>query len=71
MIEAPRQRFVRIAPKRVERLLREIRLIGNMANRNHYDYTEEEVGKIFNTIESEVKIAKGKFSFRKTEKFEL
>ncbi len=71
MVETSRQKFERIAPRRVERLLREIRLIENLANRNHYEYTEEEVVKIFNSIESEVKTAKGKFSFRRTERFEL
>jgi len=71
MAETTRQRFTRIAPKRVERLLREIRLIGNLANRNHYDYTEDEVEKIFNAVESEVGIARGKFSFKRAEKFKL
>jgi hypothetical protein len=71
MAETSRQRFIRIAPKRVERLLREIKLIGNLANRNHYDYTEDEVEKIFNAVESEVRISRGKFSFRRTERFEL
>jgi len=71
MKESANQRFKRIAPKRVERLLREIRLIGNLANRNHYGYTEDQIAKIFEAIEREVKIAQGKFSFRRTERFEL
>lgn len=71
MEESADKRFRRIAPKRVERLLREIRLIGNLANRNHYDYTEDQIAKIFKAIESEVKTAQGKFSFRRTERFEL
>ncbi len=71
MTETPHQKFKRVAPKRVDRLLHEIRLIGNLGNRNHYEYGQDEMDKIFTAVEEELKIAKSRFSVKRTEKFKL
>lgn len=55
------QKFVEIAEKRVTRLLNDIRLIGNLSNRNNYEYAREDVAKIFAAIESEVKNSRKRF----------
>lgn len=55
------QKFVEIAEKRVNRLLEDIRLVGNLSNRNNYNYESEDVSKIFMAIETELKNARKRF----------
>lgn len=69
-----REKFVELAEKRVSRALQMIRLIGNLANRSNYDYTEEEQAKILAALEVEVKRVRGRFATetaKKVEKFKL
>lgn len=66
-----RERFKRLAEYRTNEVLRRIKVLGNCANRSAYDYTEEEVNKIFSVIEKQLKETKGKFSFPKSDKFKL
>lgn len=61
MEENRRQRFKRLATKRVNKALNQLRVLGNLANRSYYDYTEEDINKMFKAIESQVKGLKGKF----------
>jgi hypothetical protein len=56
-----RERFEKIAVARTNRLLEGLRLLGNCANRNNYSYSEKDISKIFNAIESELKTTKSKF----------
>ena len=60
-IESKSERFVRIAEKRTNKIIDMIQLLGNCSNRATYDYTRDDVKKIFGVIESELKIAKAKF----------
>ena len=60
-IESKSERFVRIAEKRTNKIIDMIQLLGNCSNRATYDYTIDDVKKIFGAIESELKIAKAKF----------
>ena len=60
--ETKRERFVRLAETRTNKIIDMLRLIGNCSNRNNYDYTEEDVKKIFNAIDREVRMAKSKFN---------
>jgi hypothetical protein len=55
------QKFIEITEKRVTRLLNDIRLIGNLSNRNNYEYTPEDVTKIYSAIESELKTSRKRF----------
>lgn len=48
------QRFRRLAASRGDRLIREISLLGNLANRKNYEYTAEEVEQLFAPIEAEL-----------------
>lgn len=59
-----RERFLALAESRVNRLLKDIRLVGNLGNRANYHYTSEEVRKMFVAIESEVKAARRRFDER-------
>lgn len=59
--EASRQKFRRLAEKRVVRTIKDIRLIGNLSNRSNYRYERSEVDKIFKTLERELKHARARF----------
>ncbi|MFJ7735617.1 hypothetical protein ACIQ2D_04665 [Lysinibacillus sp. NPDC097287] len=64
-------KFEELAEKRVSEALKKLQLIGNLSNKNNYDYTETHVKQIIDTLESEIKALKNKFSeeskSRKTE----
>jgi len=53
--ERKEDRFKRIASKRVQNILNNMRLLGNCSNKSVYSYTEEDKRKIFSTIDSELK----------------
>lgn len=55
-------KFRRIASLRTKRMLNDLRLLGNCANRNVYSYSRDDVLKIFNAIETEIKRVKSVFS---------
>ena len=57
-----RDKFVSLAEKRVIRAIKDIRLIGNLSNKNNYSYEEKDVNKIIYALEQEVKTLKIKFS---------
>lgn len=49
------ERFKRVASKRVQTVIDTLRLIRNCANRNNYDYTEEDVEKMFTAMDRAMK----------------
>ena len=59
--EPRRERFRRLAEKRVVRTIREIRLVGNLFNRSNYEYDEAEAVKILRVLESEVRMLRKRF----------
>jgi hypothetical protein len=69
--ETKNERFKRIATKRTNEILEKIRILGNCSNRSSYEYTDEEVNKIFSEIEKQLKSTKAKFSSGKRDKFKL
>ena len=44
-MKGKRENFVRLAEGRVNRALKDIRLIGNLSNRSAYSYSDEDVKK--------------------------
>ena len=48
--ETKNERFRRLAESRGNRLIREISLLGNLANQKNYSYSEEEVEHLFKPI---------------------
>lgn len=66
--ETKRDRFVRLAEARTNKILNMLKLLGNCASTSNYEYTEEDVRKIFSAIEREVKNAKAKFNGTETQK---
>lgn len=57
-----RRKFVDLAEARVARAIKDIRLIGNLANRGNYDYTNEDTRKIFKALGRELDAAKSRFN---------
>ncbi len=64
MSESKNAKFKRLARLRGNRVLKDVRLLANLANRNNYDYTDEEVRKLFGYIEDELKLARSSFQRR-------
>ena len=54
-------KFERLAEKRVNEVLKKLRLVGNLSNKNNYEYTDRHIKKILDVLESEVKVLKLKF----------
>ncbi len=61
MSEPKADRFKRLAEKRVNRVIRDMRLVGNLANRNNYAYTPEQVGRILAALKKELGELRDKF----------
>ncbi len=56
-----RQRFIRIVESRVNKILYNLDNLGKCSNKRNYEYSEEEVRKIFREIERKVKEIKLQF----------
>jgi ABC-type Fe3+-hydroxamate transport system substrate-binding protein len=56
-----RDKFIELAEKRVTRAIKDLRLVGNLANKTNYAYTDEDAKKILATLDSEVKNIRKKF----------
>lgn len=57
-----RAKFVELAENRVNRAIKDFRLIGNLSNRSAYEFTEDDIRKIFRVLQKELDGAKGRFS---------
>lgn len=57
-----RAKFVELANKRVNKAISQLRLVGNLANRASYEFTEEEARKIVKALQKEIDALKAKFS---------
>lgn len=60
--ESKRERFVRLAEARTNKIIDMIQLLGNCSNSSAYEYTQQDVDQIFGAIEAEVREAKKKFA---------
>ena len=56
-----RKKFIELAEARVNRAIKDIRLIGNLANKNAYEYGDEDARKIFRALQKEADAAKARF----------
>lgn len=56
-----RGKFVELANNRVNRTIKELRLIGNLSNRASYEYTEEDARKILRALQREMDDLKLRF----------
>lgn len=61
MREADRKKFVELAEKRVNRAIKDIRLIGNLSNKSNYAYSADDVKKIHSALKSALEDMKKRF----------
>jgi len=70
--ESKNLRFKRVGAARTNEVMERLRILGNCSNRGVYEYSEEEIGKIFTEIEKAVREAKSRFYYTKgRRKFKL
>ena len=61
-MESKRERFVRIAEARTNKIIDMMRLLGNCSSKSSYEYTDEDIKKIFSVLEKELRATKGRFT---------
>jgi len=66
-----RDRFVRIASRRTNQVLNELRKLGNCSNTRMYEYTESDVRKIFRALKKELDRVEKLFSSEDVNDFTL
>lgn len=69
--ETKAEKLERLANLRTNQILDLLRKLGNLSNRNHYDYSEDEVQRIFATIEEAAVDTKSRFLGRARREFRL
>lgn len=66
--ETKREKFVRIAEARTNKIINMIQLLGNCSNQNLYEYSQKDVNKIFNTLQMELDEAKKRYNKQDSQK---
>lgn len=56
-----RDRFEKVAAKRVQDILKKLSLLGNCSNRNNYEYNEEDIKLMFKSMNAQLKKTEMKF----------
>ncbi len=57
-----REKFVELAEARVNRAIKDMQLIGNLSNRSAYEFTDEDLRKIFLALQKALDTAKARFA---------
>ena len=70
-MENKREKFVRLAERRVNGVIRELELIGNLSNKSNYDYDKEDIEKIIRTLKKSVSDLETKFTSKTKSNFKL
>ena len=60
------KKFKMLAENRVRKTLKMIKLVGNLANRTHYEYSKIEADKITNALQNEVTAIKSRFKSKRS-----
>ena len=69
--ESRHDRFRRIVSRRTNEILEKIRILGNCSDKSSYEYTEEEINKVFSEIKKQMKLTKCKFLGGRSLNFEF
>ena len=56
-----RDNFKRLASQRTSAVLKRLKILGHCANRQYYEYSEEDIKKIFSAIERQLQEARSRF----------
>lgn len=66
-LETKKEKFKRLGETRVNKIVKQIELLGNLSNRGAYEFTELQVKDIFRLLRKELKYTEERFS-RQVEK---
>jgi len=66
-----RERFLSVAEARTNTVLEKIRILGNCSNKSLYEYTKEEIDRIFKAIQEKLNETKARFIVKKEKGFKL
>jgi hypothetical protein len=69
--ETKAEKFRRLADYRTNIVLDGLRKLGSLSNKNHYDYSENEINSIFDTLEGALLDTKRLFMGRPRHDFRL
>ena len=61
MEETRHSRFKRLASKRTNEVLDKLRILGNLANKSSYSYSENEINRMFKAVDDQLRTVKAKF----------
>ena len=56
-----RERFENVAARRTQKILDLLDILGNCSNKSNYEYTDEDIRKMFLAIENKIKNIKASF----------
>lgn len=70
-METKSEKFKRIAENRTNRIIDQIRVLGNLSNTSNYEFTMDEVDQIFKSIQTELKKTRELFEMENEKKFRL
>ena len=59
--ETPNEKFKRLSARRATNVLRSLKILGNLSNTSNYNYSVEEVEKMFKAIQSQLDNTHRKF----------
>lgn len=65
--ESKHDKFRRLASNRTNKILSTLTLLGNCSNKGTYEYSEDEIEKIFDTIQLKLDETKARFEHKKQE----
>ena len=57
-----RERFVRVAEQRTQKILDDLKMLSKCANINTYEYNSKDLEKIFSAIEIEIQMTRNAFN---------
>lgn len=66
--ETKRDRFIRLAEARTNKIIDMIQLLGNCSNTSQYEYSQKDVDKIFNAVQDELDEARKRFNKSNSDK---
>ena len=69
--ETKEGRFKRIAEKRVQRVLDSLKSLSQCSNKRMYQWNDEQLKKIWNAIDKELKTCKANFENSEPQEFRL
>jgi hypothetical protein len=69
--EAREERFKRLATARTNAVLDKLRILGNLSNKQLYNYSGEDIDKIFSAINKQIREIRAKFQPEKEQRFKL